>query len=168
MNIKIINYKIVLKEIGIGLIFIIIFSNIISYLRKPALSSTQLPQLELTLLDGSSYIPKKNKALILHFWAIWCPTCKLEAANIETISKTYEVLTISVNSGEGEKIQNYLNKRGLTFKVVNDKEGVLAKQFHVEAYPSTFIYDANGTLKFSEVGYTSTVGFLVRMRMIED
>ena len=45
MNIKIINYKIVLKEIGIGLIFIIIFSNIISYLRKPALSSTQLLQL---------------------------------------------------------------------------------------------------------------------------
>ncbi len=159
------NLKKIVKEILIGAILLFIFTNIISYVRKPELSSTQLPQLQVQLLDGSSYKPEEGKALVLHFWATWCPTCKLEASNIEAISKDYEVLTIAVNSGDNAKIKAYMADKGLTFRVVNDKEGVLAKQFHVEGYPTTFIYDAKGELKFSEVGYTSTVGLLARLKL---
>jgi thiol-disulfide isomerase/thioredoxin len=160
------NVKAIAKEIVIGAILLFIFTNIISYLRKPELSSTLLPELNVRLLDGSDYNIKKGKPLIVHFWATWCPTCKLEASNIETLSKKYEVLSVAVNSGDNAKIQSYMQRRDLHFHVVNDNEGVLVKQFHVEAYPTTFIYDAEGTLKFTEVGYTSTAGLLARMQML--
>ena len=159
------NIKSLAKELFIGALLLFIFTNIISYLRKPELSSTQLPELHVILLDGSSYSPKSGKPLVIHFWATWCPTCKLEASNIEAISKEYEVLTIAVNSGDNAKIKAYMTDKALTFRVVNDSEGVLAKQFHVEAYPTTFIYDAKGELQFSEVGYTSTVGLLARVKL---
>lgn len=55
--------------------------------------------------------------------------------------------------------------KDLSFHVVNDSEGVLAKQFHVEAYPTTFIYNAKGELQFTEVGYTSTAGLLARIKL---
>ena len=160
------NYKKILKEILVGAILLFVFTNIISYIRKPELPSTQLPQLKVVLLDGSTYIPKESKPLIVHFWATWCPTCKLEAPNIETISHEYEVLTIAVNSGDNAKIKAYMNERDLSFRVVNDSTGMWAKQFNVEAYPTTFIYDASGELKFTEVGYTSTVGFFARLKML--
>jgi len=160
------NVKVIVKEILIGAVLLFIFTNIISYLRKPELSSTSLPQLSVKLLDGSDYSIKKGKPLMVHFWATWCPTCKLEAGNIETLSKKYEVLSVAVNSGDKAKIQSYMQSRDLSFKVVNDPEGTLAKQFHVEAYPTTFIYDANGELKFTEVGYTTTAGLLARMQML--
>jgi thiol-disulfide isomerase/thioredoxin len=160
------NVKAIVKEILIGALLLFIFTNIISYLRKPELSSTSLSQLSVKLLDGSDYSVEKGKPLIIHFWATWCPTCKLEARNIETLSKKYEVLSVAVNSGDKAKIQSYMQSRDLSFKVVNDKEGALAKQFHVEAYPTTFIYDASGVLKFTEVGYTSTAGLLARMQML--
>ncbi len=161
------NMKSILKELTIGLIAIFILSNIMSYIRKPELNSTQLPQVEVTLLDSTSYTLQKGKPVVIHFWATWCKVCKLEVDNIERLSKEYEVLTIAVSSGENAKIKAYLKERGLTFKVVNDVDGTWAKQFKVEVFPTTFIYDGTGELKFTEVGYTTTAGLLARMAMLK-
>ena len=159
--------KSILKELTIGAIVIFILSNIISYVRKPELTSTLLPQVEVILLDASTVRLKKGKPIVIHFWATWCKVCKLEAQNIETLSKQYEVLTIAVNSGEDEQIKAYLKERGLTFNVLNDVDGTWAKQFNVEVFPTTFIYDRAGELRFTEVGYTTTAGFLVRLKLLE-
>lgn len=160
-----------IKTIGIELIKIVllmfILSNIMSYLRSPELTSTQLPKIEAQLLDGSMFSVEEGKPLLLHYWAVWCPTCKLEASNIEAVSKEYNVLTIAVNSGSDAKVRAYMQEHALNFKVINDKEGVWAKRFKVEAYPTTFIYDNKGELRFTEVGYTTTAGLLARLKMIE-
>jgi hypothetical protein len=47
--------------------------------------------------------------------------------------------------------------------VVNDKDGYYAKKFNISGYPTTFIYDKNKNLSFSEVGYTSILGLRLRM-----
>lgn len=159
------NIKSLAIELLIGALILFIFANIISYLRKYELPSTQFPKLHVTLLDGSSYQAKEGKALVVHFWETWCTTCKLEASNIEAISKEYEVLTIAVNSGNNAQIKAYMADKDLSFHVVNDSEGELAKQFHVEAYPTTFIYNAQRELQFWEVGYTSTAGLLTRVKL---
>jgi len=161
------NFKSIAKEIIIGIVLLFILSNIMSYVLKPELSSTQLPEVEVTLLDNSAYDLKKGKPIVLHFWATWCKVCKLEIDNIERLSKEYEVLTIAVNSGDNAKITAYMEERGLTFKVLNDVDGSWTKQFNVEAFPTTFMYDGSGELKFTEVGYTTTAGILARMAMLK-
>jgi thioredoxin-related protein len=60
-----------------------------------------------------------------------------------------------------------MNKYELNFRVLNDREGKWASKFKVEAYPTTFIYDAKGKLKFTEVGYTTTAGLLARLKLTE-
>ncbi len=164
---KKLNIKKILKEIAIAIFMIFILSNIMSYLRKPDLDSTQLPKIEAQLVDGKQFSVMEGKSLVIHFWATWCPTCKLEAPNIETVSKQYEVLTIAVNSGDDTEIKAYLKERGLTFKVLSDIDGKWAKQFKVEAFPTTFIYDAKRELRFTEVGYTTTAGLLGRLKLLE-
>jgi len=99
---------------------------------------------------------------MVHFWATWCPACSLEASNIQAISKDYEVLTVAVKSNQDE-IKKYLKDNKLDFKVVNDKNGIMASEFNIQAYPTTFIYDENRKLIFSEVGYTSLFGLWIRM-----
>lgn len=161
------NLKSILKEVIIAAVLIFILINIISYIRKPDLSTTQLPKIEVQLLDGSIFSVEEGKSLIVHFWALWCPTCKFEAPNIEAVSKTYNVLTVAVNSGSDTKLQAYMKEHDLSFKVLNDSEGTWAKQFKVEAFPTTFVYDAKGELKFTEVGYTTTAGLLARLEWIK-
>ena len=159
--------KSLVKELIIGALLLFILTNIISYIRKPELPYTQVPELEVELLDGTTYKVDKGKPLVLHFWATWCPTCKLEAANIQSVSHDYEVLSIAVNSGDKATIKTYMHDRDLTFRVVNDLDGQWAEKFNVEAYPTTFIYNASGELQFTEVGYTTTAGLLARLKLAE-
>ena len=161
------NLRSIFKEILIALVLLFVLSNIISYIRKPELSSTQLPHVEAKLLDGTTFIRQEDEPLLLYFWAEWCPTCKLQSSNIEFVSQDYNVLTIAVNSGTDEQLKAYMQEHALNVKVINDKDGTWAKQFKVEVYPTTFIYDGKGELRFTEVGYTSTAGLVARMKWIE-
>jgi len=161
------NIKSTLKEITIALVLLFVMSNIISYIRQPELGSTQLPKIEVQLVDGSTFQVEKGKPLIIHFWATSCPACKLEAPNIETVSKEYDVLSIAVNSGSDEKVKAYMQEHALSFKVLNDADGAWATEFNIEVYPTTFIYDAKGELRFTEVGYTTTAGLLARLEWVE-
>ena len=164
------NIKKILKEIAIGLLILFIISNVLSYIRKPDLTSSTFPQTKSQLIDGSYFESSKikGKPLLVHFWALWCPTCKLEASNIQALSKKYEVLTIAVQSGSDEALNKYMADNKFDFKVINDTYGNWAKEFKIEAFPTTFIYNKKGELKFTEVGYTTTAGLFARMSMIDN
>lgn len=151
------------KEIVVFFVLLTIFANIISFLKSSDLNKQQLSNINLELIDNSFYNYDTSKPILVHFWATWCPTCKLEAPNIQTISENFQVVTIAVKSNSNQEIQEYLNERDLTFKVHNDREGVLSSKYKVMAYPTTFIYNKDGKLVFSEVGYTSTWGLWLRI-----
>jgi len=151
-----------IKEIIIFIVVITVLSNIISIYKSSELNTNNLDIVSLKLLDGSKYT-LGNKPLLIHFWASWCPICKLEAQNIQTISNYYDVLTIAVKSGSNIDIQKYLDKHEYTYKVYNDYNADLAAKYNVIAYPTTFIYDKDKKLIFSEVGYTSTFGLWLRI-----
>ncbi|UPT78175.1 redoxin domain-containing protein [Sulfurovum sp. XGS-02] len=77
------------------------------------------------------------------------------------------MLTIAINSGSNENVLSYMKAHGLGFNVLNDTDGVWARAFKIEVFPTTFIYDAKGKLRFTEVGYTTTAGLLARLEWIE-
>jgi len=152
-----------IKEILSFTIILFLALNIVSYFRASDLNKSNLKESTFTLLDNSTYTIDKTKPLLLHFWATWCPVCKLEASNIQSLSKEYNVLTIAVQENSKETIQNYMKKNNLSFKVIDDYNGTLAHEFNISVYPTTFIYNKNQELKFSEVGYSSTLGLKLRM-----
>ena len=153
------------KEIITTLVMIFLIANIISFFRSPDLTDKNLPELNTILTNQELFSTEdyKGKPVLIHFWATWCPMCKLEAPNIQSISEDYTVITIAVKSGSDRKINSFLEMRDLNYRVINDEEGILASQFKVPAYPTTFIYNKEGKLSFSEVGYTSTWSLYLRM-----
>lgn len=160
MKNKILHY---IKEILLFLLFITIFANALSLYRSNDLNQAPIDIDSFSLIDGTSYLVTNNKPTLLHFWATWCPTCKTEAGNIETISKYFDVITIVTKSGDNNDIQKYLDNRNLTFKVVNDEDGSIAEKFNISIFPTTIIYDKNGEIFYSDVGYTTTFGLWLRM-----
>ena len=154
-----------LREILAFAVMLFVISNILSYLRSPELTSSRLPTIEAMLVDGTVFSSRERegKPLVVHFWATWCPACRAEASNIEAISEEYEVLTIAVNSGSDDTLRSYLSENGYRFRVLNDRAGEWAGRFHVEVFPTTFIFDSKGELRFTEVGYTTTLGLKGRL-----
>ena len=140
-----------------------IFANMISLYKSQDLNKSKLELHSTKLINNTIYNFPKDKPIMLHVWASWCPVCKVEADNIQRVSKHYDVITIAVNSGSDYEISQYLKENDLDFKVINDKNGLLAKELNIAVYPTTFIYDKEKNLVFSEVGYTSSFGLFGRM-----
>ncbi|MBD3790925.1 MAG: protein disulfide oxidoreductase [Campylobacterales bacterium] len=163
------NVKKILKEILVFAVMLFLISNILSYLRSPELTSSRLPTIEAMLVDGTVFSSRERegKPLVVHFWATWCPVCRAEASNIEAISEEYEVLTIAVNSGSDDTLRSYLSENGYRFRVLNDRAGEWAGRFHVEVFPTTLIFDSKGELRFTEVGYTTTLGLKGRLGVLK-
>lgn len=143
-----------IKEILLFFVIMVVFANALSLYKSSNLNKDSL---------DINFPYDKSKPVLIHVWATWCPTCKLEASNIQSISKEYQVLTFAVKSGSNEDISGYMKENELDFNVINDQEGYYASKFNISAYPTTFIYDKEQTLVFSEVGYTSTLGLKLRM-----
>lgn len=160
MKNKILHY---LKEIILFIVVMTLFANLISFYKSSDLNKDKIPKIETKLTNNRPYTNPKDKPILVHIWATWCPICKLEAGNIQRVSKDYDVITIAVKSGSDLEIKHYMDDNNLDFKVINDKDGSWASKFNISAYPTTFIYDKNGELVFSEVGYTSTLGLWLRM-----
>jgi thiol-disulfide isomerase/thioredoxin len=152
-----------IKEGIFFIIILIIMANGISYYKSLDLNKNKLDIQTFTLLDNNKYTLAKNKPILIHFWATWCPICKVEAPNIQELSKDYEVITIAVQSGSKKEIEEYLAENKLTFNVVEDRDNFYSQKFNIKVFPTTLIYDKDKNLKFSEVGYSTTIGLYSRM-----
>jgi len=148
------NIKDYLKEIIKSILIITIVLNAYSYYRSQNLNTEKLSLQNISL---------NEKPIMIHFWSTWCPVCKIEAPNIQRVSKDYNVLTIASQSGTDKEIQEYLQEHNVNFKFINDFDNSYAEQFNITVFPTTLIYDKDKNLIFSEVGYTSTFGLYLRM-----
>jgi len=151
------------KEILYFVIVMTLFGNAISWYKSQDLNKAPFNLSSVTLLDGSQQSFEVDKPILVHFWATWCPVCKLEASNINTIAKHFNIITIAVNSKSNADIQKYMQENHYSFKVVNDTQSTLASRFKIAGYPTTFIYDKDKKLIFNDVGYTSIIGLYLRM-----
>ena len=82
-------------------------------------SSLVLP--EIRLLDGRLWTPGQvqGKALVVYWWASWCPFCALQSPYIEALwraqkDKGLEVLALSIDK-EASAAAAYLKARGYSF-----------------------------------------------------
>ncbi len=148
--------------------FLIIVMLIIAFRswQQRAMVSGVAPDFQGVLMNGEIAELKKyrGKPVLLHFWATWCPFCKLEESSITAISKDWQVLTIAYQSGDKAEIEKHLKERGLeSWAVISDPESRLGELYGVSSVPTSFIIDANGNIRFREAGLTSAWGLRARL-----
>jgi len=108
--------------------------------------------------------PLPDQAILIHFWATWCPVCAVENDNIQAISEDYKVLNIAIQSGSDDEIKKYAEENNLKLgNIINDQSGSLSRLFGVKGTPSSFFINTEGRIQFVEVGYTSTLGYRLRL-----
>jgi thiol-disulfide isomerase/thioredoxin len=158
------SFKKLLRDAIVLLILLTVVMNVTSYLNAPQLDSKQLPAFQASTLEKKIFISQQTeKPLMIHFWATWCPICKLENSSISKLASKFNIITVAVNSGSDEKIENFLQKHNLHFPVINDADGHIASLFKVKVFPTTLIYDKKKKLLFEDTGYSSYFGLYLRM-----
>ena len=123
------------------------------------------PEFEAQLLDGSpvALADYADRPMLLHFWATWCPICRLEEGEIVRLSRSHPVLTVAMQSGSAAEVEAHLNERERELDVILDPDGALAARFGVRAVPSTFIIDPAGQIVFRKQGYAPPLELRLRL-----
>jgi thiol-disulfide isomerase/thioredoxin len=123
------------------------------------------PPLSGTDIEGrpTSLEALRGRPVLVHFWASWCSVCKLEQSSIDALARDHAVLTVAAGSGGAEAVGAYLRSQGLSFPALADPEAGLAQRFGVRAFPTSFIVDPQGVIRFVEVGYTTSLGLRARL-----
>ena len=101
------------------------------------------PSFQSVKLDGTTVNLEdyNGKPLLLHFWASWCPFCKLEEGSITNIQKDWPVLTVAYQSGDKEEVLKHLQERNIqAWPVIIDQDSRLAELFGVKGVPNKLYY----------------------------
>lgn len=112
----------------------------------------KLQDLNNNLVTLSSY--RDKQPVLLFFWTTWCPFCRKE---LKALNDMYAQLlkdgigVLSINIGESsEKVNNFLKKYSLTFKVLLDQDNEVAYSFGLLGVPTYFLINKKGYIVFKD------------------
>ena len=147
-----------------GLVMLVVIVGVRAYQQRD-LPSVVPPGVAGPALDGTqiSLADYRGKPVLLHFWATWCGVCRAEQGTIDALAQTQPVLSIASRSGRASQVKQYADEHAIKARVLVDESNTLAQSFNITSYPTTFVLDANGVIRFSEVGYTTELGLRARM-----
>jgi peroxiredoxin len=118
----------------------------------------------LTSMDGKTYSLEglRGKVVLLNFWATWCPPCRKEMPDMETLSRRFKekLVVLAVSDEERETVAGFLAKQHYTFPVLLDPGRKVNDAFGVEGIPKSFIFDAEGKLVAQAIDMRSERQFL--------
>ncbi|NCQ34257.1 redoxin family protein [bacterium] len=98
-----------------------------------------------------------GQVVLLDFWASWCGPCKESVPWLVKMQHKYGsegLVVVPVNlDRNSHKALKMLQQLGPDLTRVVDPEGDLAALYDLEGMPSSFIYDRQGKLVASHVGF---------------
>ena len=120
-------------------------------------TNTVTPKIEAIDLQGKVWNATElsGKVVVLNFWATWCAPCKDELPTLQTLHDISDdqtvVLTINVRE-PAARAARYIQSTGMTFPVISDAKGELAKRWGVTVYPTTILIAPNGQARWRVMG----------------
>jgi peroxiredoxin len=116
-------------------------------------------------LSGKSWALSelRGKVVLVNFWATWCPPCRKEMPDLETLygrfgSKGFVVLGIS--DEEVAKVEPFIRERKISFPVLLDPGRKVNDAFVVDGIPKSFVYDRDGKLVAESIDMRTQKQFL--------
>jgi len=90
----------------------------------------------------------KGKVVYLDFWASWCIPCRKSFPWMNQLRQKYsndDLVIIAVNLDKKKSLATkFLTENPVTFDILYDPKGLLAKRFQIKGMPSSVIFDRNG------------------------
>jgi thiol-disulfide isomerase/thioredoxin len=129
----------------------------------PNLRGKKAPGFTLRNLEGKkvSLADYKGKAVLINFWATWCPPCKLEMPWIVELRKQYaaqgfEVLGIDEDDAKDKgAVLKFVAKTGVNYPVLMGDDAVSKAYGGVEFLPTSYYMGRDGKIVEETAGLAS-------------
>ena len=151
------------------LLVLVVFFGIQQWKLRDAIKG-KAPMIRDQLITGESFYLKnfRQKPILVHFWATWCPICSLENSSIDSVADDYQVISIASWSEDNKHVADFMQQNNLDMPTIVDSDGEWARLYGVKAVPTSFFIDAQGDIRFIESGYTTEAGLRLRLWWLEN
>lgn len=128
------------------------------------------PPIRLVSTDGQTVDLSefRGRPVLLAFWAPWCGVCRAESDNLSRLQRWVKdratVVSVAVEYGDIESVRRYMREQGVDYPVLLGVDRTVS-DYRLTKFPTTYFIDSDGRVKRTSVGYTTTVGMLVRLML---
>src|ERR1044072_6596472 len=118
------------------------------------------PDIELKMPNGGTVklSDLRGEAVLLNLWATWGPPCRAEMETIEKLYQEYQdhrftVLAVNMTyQDEPFGVMPFANEHRLTFPILLDETGEVAKAYQLKSLPSSYFIDRDGIINKVVIG----------------
>ncbi len=123
------------------------------------------PEFTLKDLSGKSWTfsELRGKVVLVNFWATWCPPCRKEMPDLETLYGRFGskgLVILGISDEEAAKVAPFVSDRKVSFPVLLDPGRKVNEMFVVEGIPKSFVYDRDGKLVAQSIDMRTQKQFL--------
>ncbi len=123
------------------------------------------PQFTLQDLSGKTwtFAELRGKVVLVNFWATWCPPCRKEMPDLETLFERFRsegLVVLGISDEEAAKVAPFIRERKVSFPVLLDPGRKVNEMFVVEGIPKSFVYDREGKLVAQSIDMRTQRQFL--------
>ncbi|MFK7890864.1 MAG: TlpA family protein disulfide reductase [Granulosicoccus sp.] len=97
-----------------------------------------------------------GKVVYVDFWASWCAPCRASFPFMKDMAEKYgdSLVVVAINVDKDRKdADQFLQQYDVNFDIVYDPAGGLAEKFEVKGMPTSYLYDRQGQLLGSHIGF---------------
>jgi cytochrome c biogenesis protein CcmG, thiol:disulfide interchange protein DsbE len=100
----------------------------------------------------------RGRAVLVNIWATWCPPCQAEMPAIEKLYREYQgrgLTVLGVNATVQDNpldIVPFVQKYELTFPILLDETGEVARKYDLRSLPSSYFINRDGTIHDVVIG----------------
>lgn len=118
-----------------------------------ALAGERAPSFLVAALGGgeSGLAAYRGRIVVLNLWASWCPPCRAEMPDLETLYRRYRsrgVVVLGVDQGESaQQVAAFAQSLRITYPILLDDQQQYGRVYAALGLPTTILVGPNGIVR---------------------
>lgn len=124
----------------------------------PSADDSPAPALSLADLGGRQHnlSAYQGKVVLVNFWATWCSPCLIEMPGMQRLKshmkdRPFAILAVNVEEDK-TTVWRFKNLLKVDFPALLDLAGNARDAWQVDFYPSSFLVDSEGNIRYTAYG----------------
>ena len=123
----------------------------------------------LTDLAGKTWTLSalRGKVVLVNFWATWCPPCRAEIPDLDTLYSRFSnqgLIVLGISDEEATKVAPFVRQHAISYPILLDSSKAAKEAFKVRGIPKSFIFDRSGKLIAQAMDMRTQQQFLSMLR----